>query len=201
MRRALLVCAVLCIASQRTLVAQGTSGDVGLFTTPKIAIGYVANAPEELAGGALLVIPPGLNGWGFYLDVKGTLGSPTKKAGFIPDMTSEMVEDEATDELVGWQVNWRSFNAALVRTVAPEFAIYAGAGFGRSKGYREYVDFEEERGVGGYYWVTHHPDDGERVNLLAGAFIGIDRFLVLQLGVETAPRGFTIGASLPLPIF
>jgi hypothetical protein len=201
MRRVLMVGIFLCISLVRSLSAQEIGDDGGFRAVPHISIGYVANAPKQMVGGALLVLHPALKGWGLYVDMKQGLGSPSRRSDFYPSLSSDIVEEMGVDQLQSWETVWRGMNGALVRVVAQDFAIYAGAGSSHSKGYREYLDLEGELGETGYYWVPHHAEDGKHVNLLLGSIIGLGRHLLIHLGLETAPRGFTIGTSFPLPFF
>lgn len=202
MQKTALFLIIVFICFVRPAASQDLDGAGGFLTTPYIGIGYVTNAPEEMAGGGLLVLHPALKGWGLYLDVKGTLGSPTGKPGYDPTLTSDMVEENYLyDELMTFNVTWRSANAALVRAISADLALYLGAGVSRSSGYREYFDSQHDRGVSGYYWARHLPDDRDKMNLLIGTFSRLHRILLVQFGIETAPRGFTVGATLALPFF
>ncbi len=77
--------------------------------------------------------------------------------------------------------------------------IYAGAGVAVRTRYREYRDPEGERGFLGLLLVEAPDEQWTTVNGLGGGFLRMSRWLDFQFGLETAPRGFTVGASVRIP--
>lgn len=177
------------------VAAQGRSEPVPL----RFGVGYVANAPEMMAGGAGYVILPVLGGVGLYVDAKFDLSSPEDEDNFDPGLTAQDVDDELGDEFIDNASSWRSFNAAVVRPLTPSLMMYAGAGYVQETAYREYHDDTGTRGLAGYYWVESPDEDATRVNVLIGMFLRLTPWVNAQFGVESAPRGATVGASITLP--
>jgi len=166
---------------------------------PFVALGYVANAPEQLAGVGLIVTHPAIRRWGAYVNFKWSPDSPKKRSNYDPTITSIDVENEFRDEYVSFDIVWTSINVAVARTVMPQLTVYAGAGHARSEGFDQFFDEEQERGEQGYYWVTHPDDEKTEVNYFVGAFLRAGRYFAFQIGLESAPKGFTVGGSLVLP--
>jgi hypothetical protein len=77
--------------------------------------------------------------------------------------------------------------------------LYAGVGYATRTRYREYRDPEGELGRLGFFTVEAPADEWNTLNPLFGGFLRISRWLDFQFGLETRPRGFTVGASLRLP--
>ncbi|MGH7476486.1 MAG: hypothetical protein ACRELD_09370 [Longimicrobiales bacterium] len=165
----------------------------------RVGIGYVANAPDLLAGGGAYAIFPLLGGLGVYVDAKFDVDSPGSEDTFTREITREQAEAFG-DLTFQVQDSYRSFNAALVRPLSPTFTLYAGAGYAQWSRYYEYRDPSQERGFAGFYWVEEPDEAGSRLNLLGGAFMRISRWIDIQVGLESAPRGFTVGASVPLTL-
>lgn len=175
--------------------AQERAGSAG----PVFGIGYVANAPDLLAGGAGYVILPVLGGLGLYVDAKFDPDTPRDDDAFEPDLTARQVEDELGDAYQDSESSWRSFSAALVRPVTPSLMLYGGLGYTSESVYRKYHDDTETRGLAGLYWVEAPDEDSSTINVLAGMFLRMTRHLNAQFGVESAPRGLTVGLSVVLP--
>lgn len=168
---------------------------------PRVGVGFVASAPHEFLGlSAHAVSPRVLGGLGIYVDAKMGNDSPRDEPDFDPDLTAEEVEDLYADQLFEERSDWRSVNVALVRPVLPELMVYAGAGYSDESRYRQYYDPGEDRGLQGFYWVEDPENSGGRMNLLAGAMFGVSQNVFIQFGVETRPRGVTVGASYSLPL-
>lgn len=168
---------------------------------PRVGVGFVANAPHEYLGVNVHAVSPRiLGGLGIYVDAKIGNDSPRDEPGFDPDLTAAEVEDLYSDQLFSERSDWRSVNVALIRPVLPELMVYAGAGYSDESRYREYFDPEAERGISGFYWVEDPENSGGEVNLLGGAMFGVSQNVFIQFGVETKPRGVTVGASYSLPL-
>lgn len=163
-------------------------------------IGYVTNAPRLLAGAGGYAVFPLWGGLGVYLDAKFDVGGPSREDSFESTLTAGEVGDQVPGaEVVGTEDSWQSFNVALVRPLTPAFMLYLGAGYATRTHYREYRDPEGELGQVGIFWVEVPDEQSNTVNGLFGAFLRMGRPLDFQFGFETAPRGFTVGASLRLP--
>jgi hypothetical protein len=165
----------------------------------RIGVGYVANIPNMFVGASAHIIPGGFGGWGLYADIKFDIESPADEEGFIDSLTVAQVEGELGDQRFDQEGSWSSLNLALVRTVSPELAVYAGGGVGWRKEYRQYFDNEQDLGVGGLYWVEDTEVSGTYLNGMAGVMLRLTSAVTAHLGAETAPPGFTLGLSLTLP--
>lgn len=168
---------------------------------PRVGVGFVANAPHEFLGVSVHAVSPRiLGGLGIYVDAKIGNDSPRDEAGFDPDLTAAEVEDLYPDELFTEQSDWRSVNVALIRPVLPELMVYLGAGYSDESRYNEYFDPTATRGDLGFYWVEDPESSGGQVNVLGGAMFGVSQNVFIQFGVETKPRGVTVGASYSIPL-
>lgn len=166
----------------------------------RIGVGYVVNAPHMFAGVSGHILTSLLGGVGLYADVKFDVESLRDEPGFVEGLTSSEVEGQIGDELFREDDDWRSFNAALLRPLSPDLAVYAGAGVARREHFREYVDENGERGVLGQYWVEDEEASTNELNILVGAFFRIKSSLHLQFGLENKPRGATVGVTYALPL-
>lgn len=156
--------------------------------------GFVVLAPHQYIGFSAQALTLRLGGIGIYVDAKFDRTPPSEDAEFDPSMTAEEAEDRFGDELFLEEDSWQSINVALLRPVIPELLLYLGAGYSSQEHYRQYFDPSEERGLEGFYWVEDPRGSGNRLNLLGGAFFRISQSLLVQFGVETKPRGVTVGA-------
>ena len=167
---------------------------------PRFGVGYVANMPNQFAGVSAHFISGFMGGLGLYVDAKFDTSSPEDEEGFEPDLTAAEVDDQFADQRFHSEASWRSVNVALMRPIAPQFVVYAGAGIANGKQYHEYIDVEGNRGVEGFYWVHDEEESGSEVNLLGGAMFQLTRNIAFQVGVESQPVGFSVGASYLLPL-
>lgn len=167
---------------------------------PRVGIGYVVNAPNQYVGVAAHVLTGALGGLGLYVDGKITVPSARDKENFQAEWTAQHVDDNFGDVPFSTEEQHRSFNAALMRPVTPELIVYAGAGLTERSVYVEYFDEVRERGKSGFYWVEDTDQKATGLNVLGGAFFRIARNVALQFGVESEPRGLTIGASYSIPL-
>jgi len=192
------------VATFATLLSTGTqTADAqvlegfSLFT--HAGVGYVVDAPSQLNGIGGFVFGPWLDGWGVYLDAKRTHESRRNESGFIDNITVAEAETEFRDRGMGADHHWTGVNAAVVRVVSGGLAVYGGAGYAKKTAFRRYYDETQTRGAFGTYWIEDPMASGTRLNVLAGAFFRASRRLVLQLGLEGAPRGASVGAYLTQP--
>lgn len=187
------------------LVVTGTSLGVAAERAeaqwgPRIGVGYVASAPHQYLGLSAHVLTRQLGGLGLYVDAKMSHSTPSDRENFESDWNAQYVDDNFGDLPFGGDSEYRSVNAALMRPVTPELILYAGAGITERTSYVEYLDENEERGRNGFYWVEDDDAGATGLNLLAGAFFRIGRNVSLQFGLESEPRGATVGASYAVPI-
>ncbi|MDH5758942.1 MAG: hypothetical protein OEZ65_05085 [Gemmatimonadota bacterium] len=183
---------------------------VGLFHTgpihaqevssPRVGVGFVSNAPEQMAGASAYFVLPVAGGLGLYVDGKWDVDSPSGDVAFDPTLTAAEAEAQIADiQQMDLVESWQTFNVALVRPISPSLMFYAGAGYVRTHPYREYYEPTQEMGRAGFFWVGSPEEEGSDVNLLVGAMFRITRLLNIQTGFETLPKGFTVGVSLRLP--
>ena len=179
-------------AAQIGAPAGPPAGDPVLF-----GIGYAANAPDLMVGGAVWGLVPGLRGWGLYADAKLDPGDPSADDFFVAGLSPGQIDVQyPDDEEFAQEDRWRSFNVAVVRVVTPELMLYGGGGYATRDVYRQYLDPSRSRGNFGFYWVEDADASTTELNLMVGALLRVSSRLRLQFGGETAPRGFTVGASL-----
>lgn len=198
-RPTILLLALLVVCAS-TAAAQLEPGPEAQFLErPFVAVGYAANAPEQFAGVGLVMTHPALRRWGFYVNYQWSPDSPKNKPNYDPTITSIDVDNDIKDEFVSFDIVWTSINVAVARTVLPQLTLYAGVGYAQSEGFDQFFDDEQERGDQGYYWVTNPDDDATEVNFLLGAFMRAGRYFAFQFGLESAPKGFTVGGSFVLP--
>jgi hypothetical protein len=191
---------VLVLAGAMSALTLFSGADAAAQWTPRVGVGYVANAPNQFVGGSIHVLTGLAGGLGLYVDAKVTRPSAADRDNFEPDWTAQFVDDNFGDFSFGDESEYRSINVALMRPVTPELVAYAGAGFTRRSVYVEYLDEQRERGTRGFYWVEDPDAEDEGLNVLVGAFFRIASRVSLQFGVETAPVGATIGASYAFPL-
>lgn len=192
-----LLCALMLAASAATRPVAGQQQSARGTT---YGIGYVANAPDMLAGGAAYVILPVAGGLGLYVDAKFDTSDRADDEAFDPTLTAQEVNDQIPGvEFRADESSWRSFNAALVRPLTEAFIVYAGAGYVRETVYYEYFDESRERGLAGIFWVEAPDQNATKVNFLAGMMLRMTPWINAQFGIETAPRGATVGISITYP--
>ncbi len=160
----------------------------------RVGVGYAVNIPNTFVGLTALGMTPKLfGGAGLYADVKFTTSSTSSDPYYISDISVLQAEATFGDLFFDDQSDWLSINFALVYAVSRELAVYGGAGYTRETNYREYFDDSGTRGEMGFYWISDSEASGNRVNLLGGAFIRAGRSIMFQMGVESQPKGVTIG--------
>lgn len=167
---------------------------------PRVGVGYVVNAPNQYVGLSAHVLTQVMGGLGLYVDGKITRPSVRDRDNFETQWTAEYVENNFGDVPFGDLDEYTSINLALMRPITPELIAYAGAGYTDRSVYVEYLNEERERGTSGIYWVEAPDDAATGVNVLLGGFFRISRSMSLQFGIETAPRGATVGASFAVPL-
>lgn len=160
-------------------------------------VGWMGSAPHALLGAMAWVVTPRAGGTGLFIDARLTHRSYEDDSLFEPNITSEQAQSEFGDFYVRSVESWKSAHLGLVRPLSPDFALYAGAGWADGTIYDEYIDETQTRGdVGGSYRTISTTDSGGRVSFTGGAIFRFGRALAFHFGLESAPKGFTTGASL-----
>jgi hypothetical protein len=178
--------------------AQAQQAERTDFRTARyFTVGYVGNAPDALIGGGATLLNP--KGIGFFVNVKISGDSPGGRSNFLPDVTVEQARNQYGDLPYKDESDWFVVSGGLTRVLSPDLAVYAGAGLARREFYREFEDPDGIRGEYGYYWVEDTEHSGDFVNALAGLFFRAGRRFIVQFGVESEPRGMTIGIHYGLP--
>ena len=193
-----LVCLAAVIPASRPANAQTTVLE-GFSLYTHAGIGFVVDAPDQLNGVGAFFFGPRLAGWGLYIDGKRSHETPRDEAGFTRDITVAQAEDQFSDRYVTSKAYWTAINVGVVRVVSGSLAVYGGAGYSEKTGFRRYYDESAERGEFGTYWIEDPSDSGSRVNALLGGLFRASRRLILQFGVESAPRGATVGLYIAQP--
>jgi hypothetical protein len=176
-----------------------TRGPAPLSKT-QFGLGYVANAPEVMAGGSVYVLLPMGGGIGVYVDAKFDVSNPSDEKGWDPNATSAQVRKSPDAKFLQTEESWRSFNVALVRPLTPSLLAYIGGGLAKVRTYDLYAapaDFP--LGVGGVVWALDPPSAATRANFLVGMLMRMTPRVTAQFGYETRPSGVTVGLSLRLP--
>jgi len=167
---------------------------------PHFGLGYAANAPNLMAGGEAYVVTPYLGGVGLYVDAKFDVEDPSGEPEYISDLTAEDVANQISGaEFIRRESAYKSFNVAVLKAMSPYLMLYAGGGVVRRTRYHFYEAAGTDYGVSGVFWVKAPSEDVTRPNAMLGIFMRMSTFLSAQVGIETEPRGFTVGASFRLP--
>lgn len=170
---------------------------------PHVALGYVANAPHMMAGVGGYVMFPYLGRIGrigVYLDAKLDIEDPSGDDVFEAGYTARRVVEEISGaEFIRRELSYQAVNVALIRPLTHSLAVYAGGGLVRVTEYHLFQEFSSDLGFAGIFWVEAPHLEEVRGNLMVGAFLRMSSFLSTQVGFETEPRGFTVGASFRLP--
>ncbi len=165
----------------------------------RFGAGYVADAPNMLVGGGLFVVTPVFGGFGLYVDLKMSGGSPGRESSYNPDLTAQQVMDLYTDRPYMDKSAWHSVNVALIRPVTSELMVYLGAGMTTRDNYAEFWDPTQTRGELGYYWVRKMPTPRHLPNVMGGMLLRLGSNVNAMFGIETAPKGFSVGLFLVFP--
>ncbi len=170
-------------------------------TRAHVGIGYVANAPDVMVGGAAYVVLPALGGIGLYVDAKFPGGTPAGSRDFEEGWTPSRVEDEVPNvNFREKESSWQSFSVALIRPLNPSLMVYGGLSRVERTEYWLYEAAPSvDLGRAGVFWVES-PDDAESgVGVMVGAIMRLSSLISTQFGFESRPKGFTAGVSLRLP--
>jgi hypothetical protein len=165
-------------------------------TTQVTGVGYMGNAPHALIGAMAYVITPALGGFGVFADGRFTHRNFEADALFEPGITAAQAEGVYGDQYVQTVESWRAGHVGVVRPLTPDFGLYAGLGYARGSMYREYYDETVVRGNNGSYRARDEAESGGKLSLTGGALFRFGSSLAFQFGLDSAPRGFTAGASL-----
>ena len=182
--------------------AHAQDGMVGatFLTGTRWTVGYAVNAPSQLVGFSTMVIGRRFAGWGVYADYKLALDPPSDRPEYDASLSVDQAVNQFNDRFVGDESAWTTLNLAIVRALTGTLAVYVGGGYSKEKAYRQFFDAGQTRGQYGFYWVDDDDSSGTRVNLLAGVWFRLTESVMVQFGGESAPRGFTVGASLAVPV-
>lgn len=195
------VCAVAAVAVLGC-VGQGEAQQRARASAPlgaRLGIGYVVNAPNQLAGVSGHVLTGRFGGLGLYVDAKFDIDEPGGDE-FVDSLTANEVDLRYGDTRFSEEGSWMSVNVALMRPLTPDLIVYAGAGYSDEKRYVQYYDINAERGNLGYYWVEDDEESGSKINPMGGVMLRIQPNIFVQFGLEGAPVGGTVGVTYSLPL-
>jgi hypothetical protein len=199
--RQLAVAAAALLLTALPATAQiGVPGSRTRAFQPRIGVGYVANIPNQFVGVSAHVLTDMFGGVGLYVDAKFDTEGPEDDEGFIDSLTAAEVDENFNDQFFSEDGVWTSFNVALMKSLGPQFVVYAGAGWADAKQYTEYLDSDRDLGESGFYWVRDEERSGGEVNVMGGAMFQLTSNFAFQVGGESAPRGFTVGATYLIPL-
>jgi len=164
-------------------------------------VGYVASAPNMMAGVDGYVLFPSLHGFGIYVDTKWDVDSPAHDPYFLPNMTRQQTEDQVNGVyFIQRKDSWRGFiNVAVVKPVTPALMLYLGGGYSERQWFYNFKDPAEELGQLGLFWVQAPEATSHSVSMMLGAFLRLSPYIAFQTGFETRPGGFSIGATIKFP--
>jgi hypothetical protein len=185
---------VLATLSPRPLSAQGS---IDFSTGSSLMVGYTVKPPEQMFGGGVIFFPGGtLERWGVLVD--GRIASNRPPSG---ELEAGRTPDDAFadgDQFVNNRSSWNGFHGALVRAVGPELAVYAGGGVASEAIYSQYT-FERVQGDQiefGRYWLEREDEGRTEPSFIVGAIYRMGSRIALQMGLQTAPRGFAVGGYI-----
>lgn len=169
-------------------------------STPEFGLGYVANAPEAMAGASAYVVVPKWGGVGVYVDAKFDVSNPSDEMGYDPNVTSAQVRASPDAKFLQTEKSWMSFNLALVRPLTPSLMGYVGGGVAKARRYDLYAAPQDfPYGVSGVVWAHDAPSDATQANFMVGMLMRMTAHVTAHFGYETRPNGVTVGLSLRLP--
>ena len=164
------------------------AGQVDFKSSPRFAVGYSANLPEQALGFCLFSTNP--DGVGFYLDLKTSVPMIYGGDDFYDNISVHEAEGWG-DSLRDEQDTWISINGGVTLVLSTRMAVYGGVGYSGNTFFREYYDEFHILGTNGHYWVE--ADDKSHVNWLGGAVFILGKSWGLQIGGEAQPAGVTAG--------
>jgi hypothetical protein len=164
--------------------------------TPSYGVGYMGSAPRALLGAMGYVITPALGGIGLFVDARLTHKSYEDDQLWEPNITAAQAVSVFGDFYVQTLEHWRAVRVGAIRPLTADLAIFAGAGYADGRIYGEYFDESLERGLVGTYRARDEAGSGGRVSFTGGAMFRFGHNLAFQFGLDSAPRGFSAGASL-----
>ena len=151
------------------------------FDRPHVALGYVANAPDMMAGVSGYVMFPYLGGIGLYLDAKMDIENPSGDDTFEDGLTALQVVDQISGaNFIRRELSYQAFNVALLRPLTHSLAVYAGGGLVKVTEYHLFEAFSSDLGISGIFWVEAPHLEEVRGNLMAGIFLRMSSFLSTQ---------------------
>jgi len=195
-RGALLGLAVMCGILLASLPVAGQG-----LTRTHVGIGYVANAPDVMVGGAAYVVWPAWGGIGVYVDAKFPGGTPAGSRDFEAGLTPADVEGQvAGAEFRREESSWQTFSVALIRPLKSSLMVYGGLGHYKRTEYWLYeANPSVDLGRAGVFWVESPLDEESGISANVGLLMRLSPLVGTQFGLESNPRGFTAGVSLRLP--
>ncbi len=171
-----------------------------VVTRPQFGVGYVANAPDAVAGASAYALWPVLGGLGLYVDAKFDIDSPNKDIAFRTDIDAEDMRTSpefSGARFLNQEFSFKSLNVAVLRPLTTGLMVYAGGGVAWGENYKLYEQIIGELGYA--IWVADPGFDETRVNVMGGFMLRLNAHLTTQFGYETQPKGVTAGISLRIP--
>lgn len=173
---------------QAPLAAQATVDFTG---RSHLFVGYSASPPQQMLGFAVTFMSDRFHNLGLMADARFTSDSPAGNF-FVADRTPGQADTDG-DIFLRQRSAWGSVGASVVKGLTPEFAVYAGGGATWETVYLQYEDETREFGQLGIYWIEDPEQSTIHPNVTLGAFLRMGGRLMVQVGGQTAPRGFTLG--------
>jgi hypothetical protein len=207
--RAVLVMLVLVAAAATDAAAQNIP-ERNFYTGMRRAVGYSGQVPEALLGvGAWAFL--GESRFGVFVDGKMTYPKYSSHSNYCPPalqtcsvewVEANRLSGDNADFIIRDENDWFILNGGMAYAVAPEFAVMVGAGMARRSRVREYLDDEESAELriteSGSYFAPHGDTKWEP-QAVASVMMRASNYIAFSFGVETGPRGMTVGLYFVLP--
>jgi hypothetical protein len=179
-----LIAAALMLAAPAAPIA---AQDVPPAAGQVYGLGLVAGVPEMMLG---LTFHGSGRRPGLYLDFRISLHGPGDDyyeniASWEADRWGDRVTDEFVQNL--------GLNVGLVTPRLGPVALYGAGGPVMKQHYQERYDPMRILGTGGRYVIDAPEGVAWGVNLMAGALVRAGSNMFVQAGVESMPRGVTLG--------
>lgn len=167
----------------------------------QFGVGYVADAPTSMGGGAFYFVMPRWGGVGLYFDAKFDVSKLSGEQGYDPSITARQVlESVPGQSYLKTEEDWWSVNMAVVKALSPFFSLYAGGGIARATPYLLFtVPQDATVGLGGVLWAEDPEGVHTEVNLMFGMMTRLTSHVTAQFGYEAQPKGVTAGLTLRIP--
>jgi hypothetical protein len=131
----------------------------------------------------------------FYIGVKSTWNRRPKTNDLTDNMSFNEAENIFQDNLVAKKEGWTSVDLGVTGLANRHMAFYGGIGFKWFWNAKQYYDESQTLGNQGYYWIH---ENGDKRYLNAGWLFIVAQRICLDIGFDTKPFRFNLGAGFSL---